>query len=103
MGNLEPSDARGLFRLLDADSSGSVCAEEFFSGCLRLRGPAKALDLALLAHEVKGIAMDFKTHSQFVQTKLQELASPIEANTSVMNSASHSKVRTLGDNFSFPQ
>merc|ERR1712060_867700 len=33
---------------MDWDNGGSVDAEEFLSGCLRLRGPAKAIDLALL-------------------------------------------------------
>jgi len=51
--DVDLSEAKGLFRLLDLDDSGSIDAEEFLSGCLRLRGPAKALDLALLIHEVK--------------------------------------------------
>jgi len=51
--NLEDADARGLFKLLDADNSGLVCAEEFLAGCLRLRGPAKALDLAILHFELR--------------------------------------------------
>merc|ERR1711988_480686 len=46
--DLDPSEARGLFRLLDMDDSGTIDAEEFSHGCLRLRGPAKALDLALV-------------------------------------------------------
>merc|ERR1712032_598969 len=32
--DLDPGEARGLFRLLDADQSGSVDAEEFVTGCL---------------------------------------------------------------------
>jgi hypothetical protein len=51
--DVDPSEARGLFRLIDLDNSGAVDFEEFLSGCLRLRGPAKALDLHLLMHEVK--------------------------------------------------
>jgi len=51
--DVDPSEARGVFKLLDLDGSGSINAEEFLSGCLGLRGPAKALDLALLMHEVR--------------------------------------------------
>jgi hypothetical protein len=47
------SEARGLFKLLDLDNSDSIDAEEFLAGCMRLRGPAKALDQALLMQEVK--------------------------------------------------
>jgi len=49
--DLDVSEAKGLFRLLDADDSGSVEAEEFVMGCLRLRGLAKAVDLATLMYE----------------------------------------------------
>merc|ERR1711920_445297 len=70
--DVHPSEARGVFQLLDLDSSGSIDAEEFLRGCLRLRGPAKALDLALLIHEVKGLAMCFKAHAYYVETKLEE-------------------------------
>merc|ERR1719203_2337657 len=51
--NVDPSDACGLFKMLDLDNTGVVNAEEFLSGCLRLRGPAKALDLAMLIREVR--------------------------------------------------
>jgi len=51
--NVDLSEARGLFSLLDLDNSKEVNAQEFLAGCLRLRGPAKALDLAVLIREVK--------------------------------------------------
>ena len=51
--DVDQSEAKGLFHLLDLDHSGGVSAEEFINGCLRLRGPAKALDLALLIQEVR--------------------------------------------------
>jgi len=50
--NVDLSEARGLFSLLDLDNSKEVNAQEFIAGCLRLRGPAKALDLAVLIREV---------------------------------------------------
>jgi len=49
--DLDPCEAKGLFVLLDADQSGRVEAEEFIMGCLRLRGTAKAIDLATLMYE----------------------------------------------------
>merc|ERR1712232_1400200 len=51
--DVHPSEAKGLFDLLDLDNSGSISADEFLNGCFRLRGAAKALDLALLIQEVR--------------------------------------------------
>merc|ERR1712107_224248 len=45
---IDTSEARALFDLIDCDGSGGVSPDEIVIGCLRLRGPAKALDLALL-------------------------------------------------------
>jgi len=46
--NVDISEARGLFELIDVDSSGNIDAREIVEGCLRLKGSAKALDLSLL-------------------------------------------------------
>merc|ERR1719330_1644341 len=46
------SEAKGLFRLLDSDGSGFIDMDEFLSGCLNLRGPARALDMQLLMREL---------------------------------------------------
>lgn len=48
---LRPPDARSMFKLLDADGSGSVDIEEFCSGCLRLKGDARSFDVHCLLYE----------------------------------------------------
>jgi hypothetical protein len=49
--DVDPGEARGLFKLLDANGSGVIDSEEFIMGCLRLRGNAKAIDLATIMYE----------------------------------------------------
>jgi hypothetical protein len=71
--DVDPSEAKGLFRLLDLDGSGFIDAEEFLSGCLRLRGPAKALDLALLMHEVRRMVSRIQEQKKLLQKQLSRL------------------------------
>lgn len=50
--DVDMSDARGLFNLVDADMDGNVSPEELMQGWVRLKGPAKALELSLLSREI---------------------------------------------------
>merc|ERR1712113_1079212 len=42
-----------LFDSLDLDGSGYITMDEFTQGCLRLKGKATTVDMALLHHEVR--------------------------------------------------
>mmetsp|Transcript_65243 Transcript_65243/g.180970 ORF Transcript_65243/g.180970 Transcript_65243/m.180970 type:complete len:571 (+) Transcript_65243:59-1771(+) len=46
-------DAWNLFRLLDDNESNSIDLEEFVTGCLRLRGSARSIDIHMLMYESK--------------------------------------------------
>jgi len=48
--DIDVNEARGLFLLLDTDESGQIDTEEFVMGILRLRGAARAIDLATLMY-----------------------------------------------------
>jgi hypothetical protein len=50
--DIDISDAKHLFDILDKSQDGLISADEFLKGCARLHGPAKALDLQLMSHEV---------------------------------------------------
>mmetsp|Transcript_43734 Transcript_43734/g.136105 ORF Transcript_43734/g.136105 Transcript_43734/m.136105 type:complete len:321 (-) Transcript_43734:27-989(-) len=49
--DIDHSQAATLFSLLDSDSTFTLNIEEFVQGALRLKGAAKAFDLAALQHE----------------------------------------------------
>ncbi|CAJ1373533.1 unnamed protein product [Effrenium voratum] len=51
--DLDISEAHCVFKILDLDDDGTLDADEFLSGCLRLRGPAKALDVLVLMREIR--------------------------------------------------
>merc|ERR1712203_6083 len=58
--NVEVAEARSLFDLLDEDSSGSIDSKEIVEGCLKLRGPARALELSLLARDIVDLQVSIK-------------------------------------------
>ena len=61
---LDVWDAWAFFKLLDSDGGGSVDVEEFFMGCLRFRGQAKAMDVGqLIQDQTSMIKNQGKFHS----------------------------------------
>merc|ERR1711974_425686 len=59
-----------IFDLLDVDQSGAVDAEELVAGCMRLTGPAKAVDLAALQFECHHGLAKMVEHQAAVQVTL---------------------------------
>jgi len=55
---VDVDEVEKLFKLLDEDGSGQIDREEFMFGCLRLKGEAKSLDLAILHREVDAPRLD---------------------------------------------
>ncbi|CAK9105993.1 unnamed protein product [Durusdinium trenchii] len=49
--DVETKDAWTLFNLMDISGSGDLEASEFVEGCMRLKGPARAIDVSLLLRE----------------------------------------------------
>merc|ERR1719221_1035613 len=57
---------RTLFQLLDVDQTGEVDIDEFVSGCLRLKGGAKSLDLAILIYEMGWVRHNLQSLQKLV-------------------------------------
>eukprot|EP00929_Paragymnodinium_shiwhaense_P019648 TRINITY_DN13325_c0_g1_i1.p1 TRINITY_DN13325_c0_g1~~TRINITY_DN13325_c0_g1_i1.p1 ORF type:complete len:643 (+),score=163.30 TRINITY_DN13325_c0_g1_i1:121-1929(+) len=78
--DIEPteSEARGLFDLLDVDGGGALTAEEIVSGCLRLRGPARALEVSLVLRDIAHIHTVSEKVAQ-VHTNLGSLSTTMTA------------------------
>lgn len=50
---LDIDQVRTLLTLLDRDQNGEVDIDEFITGCIRLKGGAKSLDMAILQYQVE--------------------------------------------------
>merc|ERR1712129_148157 len=55
---VDVNEVERLFNLLDEDGSGNIDNDEFMFGCLRLKGEAKSLDLAILQREVDSLKQE---------------------------------------------
>mmetsp|Transcript_92702 Transcript_92702/g.177962 ORF Transcript_92702/g.177962 Transcript_92702/m.177962 type:complete len:651 (-) Transcript_92702:66-2018(-) len=53
--DVDIDNAHTLFELLDVDGSGSVDAQEFMDGCLRIWAPTKGLDLRMILRDVNKV------------------------------------------------
>jgi len=76
---LKIADVDMLFSLLDKDGVGHVGCEEFLTGCLRLKGEAKGIDVATMQYQMQWLLHNVKALSrpgiakQQVQLKLKKL------------------------------
>jgi len=90
--DLDLSEARSLFRLLDTDRSGSVEVEDFVAGMLRLRGMASAMDMAIMIYESSRFQKRVKAHMHKVEHRLRW----IQHNMSGQHGAAHGGIGGLG-------
>jgi len=80
---IENADAWTFFKLLDADGGGSVDIDEFVSGCIRLKGNARSIQIAQLMYHHKWImnqlvelgeaVLNSSTKQNLVMVKLEAL------------------------------
>lgn len=66
-------DAWSFFKLLDADGGGCVEAEEFFEGCLRFRGQARAMEVGKVLQDQQWLIRSQSQFQSFVEEELNSL------------------------------
>jgi hypothetical protein len=59
--DLDINEVRILLPLLDLDQNGEVDIDEFITGCLRLKGGAKSIDMAILQYQIEWILHNIST------------------------------------------
>lgn len=65
------AEAKSLFELLDVNEQGVVDGDEFVMGCLRLRGPARSVDLTTLMYDNKRMLGKLQHSCERVMSLLQ--------------------------------
>jgi Ca2+-binding EF-hand superfamily protein len=74
---LDFSELRTLFEMLDTDKIGNVSIEEFVWGCVRLQGNAKSLDLCTLLYEHRQFKRFTQESFMKIEHSLQSLMAPL--------------------------
>lgn len=67
---LDVSQAHVLFKLLDVDESNQVGLEEFFDGCMKLKGGARSIDVNMLLYESGKVSNRLFEFIDFVEERL---------------------------------
>jgi Ca2+-binding EF-hand superfamily protein len=75
--DVDVSEAKGVFVLLDNDETGEIDLDEFLNGCLGLHGPAKAVHLSTLMYETRGLSKVLEQHSMQVLELLSKCAAAL--------------------------
>merc|ERR1712217_607051 len=100
--NVQQEEAKYLFELLDIDESGVIQFEEFLSGCLRLHGWAKSMDLLTVMQENRTQHKLFSTYMRRFDYRFDVLESQLDHLRSlcVVNSSVTSRTATYVENMS---
>lgn len=71
--DLDIDKAWDIFRLLDIDENGTVSMQEFVVGCLKLRGQARSMDLAIIGYDFQRVAEKLSEFMEFVEQQLTQI------------------------------
>jgi len=66
-------DPWSLFKLLDLSGDGCIDLEEFVTGCMRLRGQAKSVDIAMLQYQLRWVTERLGKYTQFAEMNFANL------------------------------
>eukprot|EP00927_Polykrikos_kofoidii_P014048 TRINITY_DN16122_c0_g1_i1.p1 TRINITY_DN16122_c0_g1~~TRINITY_DN16122_c0_g1_i1.p1 ORF type:complete len:672 (-),score=105.01 TRINITY_DN16122_c0_g1_i1:24-1784(-) len=78
--NLDSSETELLFALLDHNGDGIIAYDEFINGALRLRGPARSVELSMFSKDMLSHHRQMVLKMKSIDEKLLELSCGLEAN-----------------------
>jgi len=79
--NVDPDNAWQIFRLIDLNKDGSVSLEEFTTGLLTMKGPAKAIDVKGIVYDVKKESVKNKRRMKRIDAQLRSIRAQMAANS----------------------
>jgi len=80
--SIDAAEARCLFCMMDTENSGKVNIADYVDGILRLKGPAKGCDVALLLYEHKRLVVRFASFLCYTNECFEALFSALDVDES---------------------
>merc|ERR1712080_202432 len=71
--DIDINDVWHFFMMVDRDGDCNIDLEEFMEGCIRLRGPAKSLDIAKMMYDDKMLRRKLQLFMKSVETNFATL------------------------------
>ncbi|CAE7631937.1 scn4aa [Symbiodinium necroappetens] len=73
--DIDPNEAAIIFTLMDTDHNGTVTADEFIDGTMKLKGSAKSVDMLLLMFDQVRFTTKFNFLCSFIEDELRNIKS----------------------------
>lgn len=70
---LDITQARTLYELLDVEETNEVAIDAFVDGCMRLKGAAQSVDVAMLGYKNEKMFVRWNAFMQFAETEFVDL------------------------------
>jgi len=70
---IDPNEAAIIFTLMDVDHDGTVSADEFIKGTMKLKGSAKSVDMLLLMFDQVRFTTKFNFLCSFIEDELRSI------------------------------
>lgn len=71
--DLTMSEAQIVFNIFDTDGGGHIDLEEFLTGCLRMRGAARSIDMLMMMSEMKALSKNLELTTYGLETAMSEI------------------------------
>jgi len=81
--DLDVSQAKLLFQLLDSDQGGAIAIDEFIGGCMRLKGEARSIDVNLLLYQNDNLISKVERLCDKIALKVDKLEQRVGIKTEV--------------------
>merc|ERR1712113_22457 len=84
---LDVSEARGVFDMLDFRGIEEVSVDDFVAGCMKLKGQAKSMDVCTILYENRKMANQMEAFTSYTESQFQQLLQMLSGPITITSAA----------------